>query len=126
MATLAGARYWDDDVMVAVVLGTGTNACYVEHVDAIPKMNGSDSMSGRTVYNTCVQFLNICYLFAFDIEIKFQIVNTEWGAFSNGLPLTEFDREMDAESINPGEQVKSSFSLSNFIHLLCMFNLLFI
>lgn len=35
----------------------------------------------------------------------FQIVNTEWGAFSNGLPLTEFDREMDAESINPGEQV---------------------
>lgn len=35
----------------------------------------------------------------------FQIVNTEWGAFSNGLPLTEYDREMDAESINPGEQV---------------------
>lgn len=31
-------------------------------------------------------------------------MNTEWGAFSNGLPLTEFDREMDAESINPGEQ----------------------
>ena len=35
----------------------------------------------------------------------FQIINTEWGAFSNGLPLTEFDREMDADSINPGEQV---------------------
>ncbi|GJZ91074.1 hexokinase-2, chloroplastic [Tanacetum coccineum] len=32
-----------------------------------------------------------------------QIVNTEWGAFSNGLPLTEYDR-MDTESINPGEQ----------------------
>lgn len=34
-------------------------------------------------------------------------MNTEWGAFSNGLPLTEFDREMDAESINPGEQASS-------------------
>ena len=34
-----------------------------------------------------------------------QIINTEWGAFSDGLPLTEFDRDMDAESINPGEQI---------------------
>ncbi|KAI3464842.1 hypothetical protein Pfo_021505 [Paulownia fortunei] len=81
VGTLAGARYWDDDVMVAVILGTGTNACYVERVDAIPKLHGPNSTSGRT------------------------IVNTEWGAFSNGLPLTEFDREMDAESINPGEQI---------------------
>jgi hexokinase len=37
-----------------------------------------------------------------------QIINTEWGAFSDGLPLTEFDREMDDESINPGEQVKKN------------------
>ncbi|XP_023740628.1 hexokinase-2, chloroplastic [Lactuca sativa] len=81
VATLAGARYWDDDVMVAVILGTGTNACYVESVNAIPKLQGHKSISGKT------------------------IVNTEWGAFSNGLPLTEFDREMDAESINPGEQL---------------------
>ncbi|PWA41187.1 hexokinase-2 [Artemisia annua] len=81
VATLAGARYWDNNVMVAVILGTGTNACYVEAVDAIPKLQGHNSISGRT------------------------IVNTEWGAFSNGLPLTEYDREMDAESINPGEQL---------------------
>ncbi|XP_022884724.1 hexokinase-2, chloroplastic [Olea europaea var. sylvestris] len=81
VGTLAGARYWDNDVMVAVILGTGTNACYVERVDAIPKFQDPSSTSGRT------------------------IVNTEWGAFSNGLPLTEFDREMDAESINPREQI---------------------
>uniref|UniRef100_M1ALJ6 Phosphotransferase n=1 Tax=Solanum tuberosum TaxID=4113 RepID=M1ALJ6_SOLTU len=80
VGTLAGARYWDDDAMVAVILGTGTNACYVERVDAIPKLTKRMSKSPIT------------------------IVNTEWGAFSNGLPLTEFDREMDAESINPGEQ----------------------
>ncbi|KAI3725488.1 hypothetical protein L1987_65276 [Smallanthus sonchifolius] len=81
VATLAGARYWDNDVMVAVILGTGTNACYVESVEAIPKLQGHKSSSGKT------------------------IINTEWGAFSNGLPLTEYDREMDAESINPGEQL---------------------
>ncbi|XP_073020359.1 LOW QUALITY PROTEIN: hexokinase-2, chloroplastic-like [Primulina eburnea] len=82
VGTLAGARYWDDDVMVAVILGTGTNACYVEHVEAIPKLLlDPNSKSGS------------------------MIVNTEWGAFANGIPLTEFDREKDAESINPGEQI---------------------
>lgn len=49
MGTLAGARYWDDDVMIAVILGTGTNACYVERTDAIPKQQGHASSSGRTV-----------------------------------------------------------------------------
>ncbi|KAL8211487.1 hypothetical protein R6Q57_005924 [Mikania cordata] len=81
VATLAGARYWDNDVMVAVILGTGTNACYVESVEAIPKLQGHKSSSGKT------------------------IINTEWGAFSNGLPLTEYDTQMDAESINPREQL---------------------
>ncbi|KAJ6773566.1 HEXOKINASE-LIKE 1 PROTEIN-RELATED [Salix purpurea] len=33
------------------------------------------------------------------------IINTEWGAFSDGIPLTVFDRDMDAASINPGEQI---------------------
>ncbi|KAJ4963221.1 hypothetical protein NE237_023160 [Protea cynaroides] len=81
VGTLAGARYWDDDVMVAVVLGTGTNACYVERADAIQKLQGQTPSSG------------------------IMVVNTEWGAFSNGLPLTEFDREMDVASLNPGEHI---------------------
>ncbi|CAN1314923.1 Hexokinase-2, chloroplastic [Linum perenne] len=81
VGTLAGARYWDDDVMVAVILGTGTNACYVERTDAIPRLHDAMSSSGTT------------------------IINTEWGAFSNGIPLTVFDRDMDEASINPGEQI---------------------
>lgn len=81
VGTLAGARYWDNDVMVAVILGTGTNACYVERIDAIPKLQGQTHRSRN------------------------MIINTEWGAFSNGLPLSEFDKDMDAASINPGEQI---------------------
>ncbi|KAE8651344.1 hexokinase-2, chloroplastic [Cucumis sativus] len=81
VGTLAGARYYDDDVVAAVILGTGTNACYIERKNAIPKLQGQGSSSGKT------------------------IVNTEWGAYSNGLPLSVFDREMDAASINPGEQI---------------------
>ncbi|KAI4336786.1 hypothetical protein L6164_015267 [Bauhinia variegata] len=81
VGTLAGAEYWDNDVMVAVILGTGTNACYVEQINAIPKLQGHVFPSGR------------------------MIISTEWGAFSTSLPLTEFDEEMDAASINPGEQI---------------------
>lgn len=43
---------------------------------------------------------------ASDLDIvRVQIMNMEWGAFSTGLPLTDCDKEMDSESINPGEQV---------------------
>lgn len=35
-----------------------------------------------------------------------QVINMEWGNFrSSHLPLTEFDVALDAESLNPGEQV---------------------
>ncbi|XP_019156544.1 PREDICTED: hexokinase-2, chloroplastic-like isoform X1 [Ipomoea nil] len=81
VATLAATRYWDEDVVVAVILGTGTNACYIERMDAIPKLSEQTSISG------------------------IMIVSTEWGAFTGCLPLTEFDREMDAESLNPREQI---------------------
>lgn len=57
VGTFAGAKYWDDDVMVGVILGTGTNACYVERMDSIPKLHGSFSPSGRTVHNCASPFL---------------------------------------------------------------------
>ncbi|XP_028550314.1 hexokinase-2, chloroplastic isoform X3 [Dendrobium catenatum] len=81
VATLAGAKYWDDDVLIAVILGTGTNACYIERKDAIPKLQWP---AGGT---------------------RNMIISTEWGAFTTDLPLTEFDKDMDSESINPGEQI---------------------
>jgi len=36
VGTLAQCRYWHQDAMVGVILGTGTNACYVERADAVP------------------------------------------------------------------------------------------
>lgn len=35
VGTLAQCRYWNDDAMVGVILGTGSNACYVERAAAI-------------------------------------------------------------------------------------------
>ncbi|KAL3634863.1 hypothetical protein CASFOL_021917 [Castilleja foliolosa] len=76
------AKVDNPDVVAAVILGTGTNAAYVERANAIPKWQGLLPNSGEMV------------------------INMEWGNFrSSYLPLTEYDQSLDAESLNPGEQV---------------------
>ncbi|KAL4589223.1 hypothetical protein LXL04_002128 [Taraxacum kok-saghyz] len=82
VGTLAGGRYDDKDVVIAVILGTGSNAAYVERAQAIPKWHGPHPKSGEMV------------------------INMEWGNFrSSQLPLTEYDIALDAESLNPSEQI---------------------
>jgi len=46
---LAGGRFYNQDVIAAVILGTGTNAAYVEHAQAIPKWHGLMPKSGDMV-----------------------------------------------------------------------------
>ncbi|GAB4838446.1 hexokinase A [Ancistrocladus abbreviatus] len=55
VGTLAGGRYDDPEVIAAVILGTGTNAAYVERAHAIPKWHGPLPKSGEMVSS----FLNI-------------------------------------------------------------------
>ncbi|KAI7756140.1 hypothetical protein M8C21_013636 [Ambrosia artemisiifolia] len=82
VGTLAGGRYTDPDVIAAVILGTGTNAAYVERANAIPKWQGLLPKSGEMV------------------------INMEWGNFrSSHLPLSEYDENLDSDSLNPGEQI---------------------
>ncbi|KAL3511733.1 hypothetical protein ACH5RR_024450 [Cinchona calisaya] len=82
IGTLAGGRFSNKDVAIAVIMGTGTNAAYVERAQAIPKWHGPLPKSGEMV------------------------INMEWGNFkSSHLPLTEYDHALDAESLNAGEQV---------------------
>ena len=54
-----------------------------------------------------VGFETRCYTFANSCLQMIQVINMEWGNFrSSHLPLTEYDQALDAESLNPGEQVK--------------------
>ncbi|KAI3419095.1 uncharacterized protein J3R85_013446, partial [Psidium guajava] len=81
VGTLALGHYHDPDTVAAVIIGTGTNACYVERTDAIIKCQGLVTTSGSMV------------------------VNMEWGSFwSSHLPRTSYDIDLDAESPNPNEQ----------------------
>ncbi|TVU35153.1 hypothetical protein EJB05_17027 [Eragrostis curvula] len=54
VGTLAGGRYGDNDVVAAVILGTGTNAAYVEHANVIPKWNGLLPKSGDMIYEKMI------------------------------------------------------------------------
>ncbi|KAG2674776.1 hypothetical protein I3760_13G154000 [Carya illinoinensis] len=81
VGTLALGRYHDADTVAAVIIGTGTNACYWERTDAIIKCQGLLTTTGGMV------------------------INMEWGNFwSSHLPRTSYDMELDADSPNPNDQ----------------------
>ncbi|KAJ4947108.1 hypothetical protein JOQ06_009149 [Pogonophryne albipinna] len=82
VATMMTCGFDDRYCEVGLIVGSGTNACYMEELHHIDLVEGDE---GR-----------MC-------------VNTEWGAFGDDGALndyiTEFDREVDAASNNPGKQI---------------------
>ncbi|XP_049620508.1 hexokinase HKDC1 [Suncus etruscus] len=82
VGTMMTCAYDDPHCEVGVIIGTGTNACYMEDLSNIDLVEGDE---GR-----------MC-------------INTEWGAFGDDGALedirTEFDRELDLGSLNPGKQL---------------------
>uniref|UniRef100_A0A674HE63 hexokinase n=1 Tax=Taeniopygia guttata TaxID=59729 RepID=A0A674HE63_TAEGU len=82
VGTMMTCGYDDQRCEVGLIIGTGTNACYMEEMRHIDLVEGDE---GR-----------MC-------------INTEWGAFGDDGALddlrTEFDRELDLGSLNPGKQL---------------------
>ena len=75
--------------LLGAIFGTGTNGAYVEKLDRVTKLQTMKSTS-------------------YDTTTGEMIVNTEWGSFDNTmnvLPNTLYDKELDAESNNPGLQM---------------------
>jgi len=78
---------WKDNrCRVGLILGTGTNACYLEDVKNIETLD-------QQGFN----------------EQDHMVVNTEWGAFGDNGELdfikTKWDENVDAMSVNPGKQI---------------------
>ncbi|XP_053307030.1 hexokinase HKDC1-like [Spea bombifrons] len=82
VGTMLTCAYDDQLCEVGVIVGTGSNACYMENLSNIDLVEGDE---GR-----------MC-------------INTEWGAFGDDGVLddirTAFDKEIDLGSINPGKQL---------------------
>lgn len=80
VGTLTKHAYRNTKTSIAVILGTGTNAAYVEEISNIKKLKSNES--------------------------GHMIVNTEWGGFSgSSLPINRFDIALDRSSENPGKQI---------------------
>ena len=97
VGTVAARAYADRTCEVGVILGTGTNAAYVERARAVPGARyaalGTTRPAGERADGVMV-------------------VNMEWGGFASfnppclaALPIVQADRDLDRESLNPGEQV---------------------
>ncbi|KAI3987144.1 hypothetical protein MKX01_036934 [Papaver californicum] len=98
VGALAGAIYKNQDVKVAVILGTGSNACYIERMDAIPKIKKEEGDQNHLAGNT--------------------IINTEWGAFSQKcLPLTKFDA-LGTDSDEKGKQIFEKMISGKYLGIL--------
>lgn len=119
VGTFVAHAYADPRTRLAIVLGTGTNACYLEPTMGIVKLARRASMVERLTSS-------LERARQYDSEAEGMLINVEWGAFgdrrevremdgervraSPGLrtPLhlqwTRWDDELDAESANPGQQ----------------------
>lgn len=81
VGTMMSCGYDDPSCEIGLIVGTGTNACYMEEMKNVEILDGND---GR-----------MC-------------INMEWGAFGDNDCLedilTDFDRDVDQFSINPKKQ----------------------
>ncbi|KAH9245618.1 hypothetical protein BASA81_016892 [Batrachochytrium salamandrivorans] len=83
VGTLVSHAFQDPSTYISVILGTGSNAAYVEQMSQIPKWEGDMPASGKMV------------------------VNMEWGAFDQEgvvLPRSEYDMLLDRHSSHPKTQ----------------------
>eukprot|EP01135_Chromosphaera_perkinsii_P000054 Nk52_evm5s24 gene=Nk52_evmTU5s24 len=90
------------DCFVGLILGTGSNACYLEDSSKIAKWDGKR-------------------------KTNHMVINMEWGNFDQSrkvLPFTKYDNELDAKSINTGfqlyEKMISGMYLGEITRLVCL------
>ncbi|KAK7085171.1 hypothetical protein SK128_015715 [Halocaridina rubra] len=83
--TLMSCAWKNHNCRIGLIVGTGTNACYMEKLERVELWDGDQDMPKQV------------------------IINTEWGAFGDNGCLdfirTEYDNNIDRESINPGRQL---------------------
>lgn len=82
VGALVAHSYADPATYIGVIIGTGTNAAYLERIEEIPKWAGPRPAGGE------------------------MIINMEWGAFDNEsvvLPVTPYDLQLDRQSSHPKE-----------------------
>jgi len=83
---LMSCAWKNPNCRIGLIIGTGTNACYLEECEKVGTLEDSERIGKQDM-----------------------IVNTEWGAFGDkgelDFILTKWDKNVDAASLNPGKQI---------------------
>lgn len=98
VGTLVSCAYQNRECRLGLIVGTGTNACYMERVNEVHRMHpGDDEQQENNSHD------------AHDHLHETTVVNTEWGAFGDNGTLdfmrTKWDFEIDAASADVGKQL---------------------
>uniref|UniRef100_A0A673BQE2 Phosphotransferase n=2 Tax=Sphaeramia orbicularis TaxID=375764 RepID=A0A673BQE2_9TELE len=104
VGTMMSCGYKDQSCEIGMIIGTGTNACYMEELKNVKRVEGMEVKEG---------------------ENRRMCINTEWGGFGDDGALkdilTEYDEEVDRTSINPGihtfEKMISGMYLGEIVRL---------
>jgi len=87
---LMSCAWQHPECKIGLIIGTGTNACYIEHVNEIEMIDrDNEELSEEEQHHEMV-------------------INTEWGAFGDKGEIdflrTKWDKAVDQASLNPGRQ----------------------
>lgn len=74
VGTMAGGHYWNDDVMVGVILGTNTNACYVECNLPEDIQTKSGKMVNIPFYTLPVCFDLLVHVVTLDVNVVYRFI----------------------------------------------------
>ncbi|XP_076372366.1 hexokinase type 2-like isoform X3 [Tachypleus tridentatus] len=101
--TLMSCAHKNRECRVGVIVGTGTNACYMEKIENVETWEEDQNGSKQV------------------------IINTEWGAFGDNGCLdflcTRYDREVDKASLNTGKQIDGKHTYGNARRVLAEMNI---
>lgn len=93
---------------IGLILGTGTNACYLEEIKDIHTINQVVNRCDAFFFYKFWKVLSLALQDEFSDQ-KHMLVNTEWGAFGDNGELdfirTKWDKNVDDMSVNPGKQI---------------------
>ena len=118
--TLISCAYQNRECRVGLIVGTGTNACYMENLDNVHCMHPTDdklNQDGQDSFNESWRPPNN------NNKHQTTVVNTEWGAFGdNGIldfMRTNWDHDIDVNSVNRGKQKFEKLISGLYIGELC-------
>jgi len=107
VGTLAASKFCDQDTQLGVILGTGSNAAYIEGASRISKLKEKEAAGAGGEGK------------------RKMIINIEWGNYnSSHLPYLDEDRAIDAQSLNAGvqhyEKMISGMYLGEMVRRICL------